>query len=102
MTFFPNFMRHDFFIENGLDVLDCSFTTSSSHFLCRDQASGKRRVFSVGNNKFGQLGNDSNLSSHIPVEITDRFDSEVIQISSGGFHTLALTSSNQVFGFGKI
>lgn len=26
----------------------------------------------------------------------------MIQISSGGFHTLAVTSKNQVYGFGKL
>ena len=100
--FFPNFLKHDFFTENKLDVLDCTFTAASSHFLCRDRATCKNRVFSVGNNQFGQLGNNSILASHTPVEITDRFDSEVKQISSGGYHTLVLTASNQVYGFGKL
>ena len=99
--FFPNFLKHDFFTEQKVDVLDCSFTAASTHFLCRDKTTGKRRVFCVGNNQFGQLGNDSILVSHNPVEITERFDDEVLQISSGGYHTLALTASNKVYGWGK-
>ena len=51
---------------------------------------------------FGQLGNDSQLTSHVPVEITDKFDSEVVQISSGGYHTLALTGTNKVYAWGKM
>lgn len=100
--FFPNFMKHDFFTENKLDVLDCTFTATSSHFLCRDRATCKNRVFSVGGNMFGQLGNDSQLTNHVPVEITSRFDSEVLQISSGGYHTLALTANNKVYAWGKM
>ena len=48
--FFPNFFKHDFFTGNKLDVIDVSFTAASAHVLCMDQATGKRRVFSVGNN----------------------------------------------------
>ena len=95
-------MKHDFFTENKLDVLDCTFTATSTHFLCRDRATCKNRVYSVGGNMFGQLGNDSQLTNHVPVEITSRFDSEVLQISSGGYHTLALTANNKVYAWGKM
>ena len=78
-----------------------TFTGGSSHFLCRERETDRNRLFSLGNNDFGQLGNDSRLSSHVPVEITDKVPSEVIQIASGGFHTLALTDNNQLYGFGK-
>ena len=99
--FFPNFRKLDFFEQNKLEVLDVTFTGGSTHFLCRDRESDKHRLFSLGNNDFGQLGNDSKLSSHLPVEITDKIPSEVIQIASGGYHTLALTDTNQIYGFGK-
>ena len=100
--FFPNFLKLDFFEEHKLEVIDVTFTGGSSHFLCREKESDVKRVFSIGNNDFGQLGNNSALSTHAPVEITDQFPDEVIQISSGGYHTLALTASNQVYGFGKL
>lgn len=83
-------------------MVDISFTGGSCHVLCRDRDTGSNRLFCVGNNDFGQLGNNSKLSSHEPVEITDRFPDEVIQISSGGYHTLALTAGNQLYGFGKL
>lgn len=100
--FFPNFLKLDFFEEQKLEVIDVTFTGGSSHFLCREKESDVKRVFSIGNNDFGQLGNNSALSTHEPVEITDQFPEEVIQISSGGYHTLALSASNQVYGFGKL
>ena len=65
----------------------------------------KTRLFSIGNNDFGQLGSNSQLSSHEPVEITRQFpedDNQIIQIASGGFHTLALTDKNRTYGFGKL
>ena len=78
-----------------------TFTAGSSHFLCREKESGRNRLFSVGNNDFGQLGNGSSLASHVPVDISEKFSDEVIQIASGGYHTLAITNNNKVYGFGK-
>ena len=102
MPFFPHFYKLDFFDKEHLDVIDCSFTAMSCHILCHDKEKGSNRVFSIGNNENGCLGNNSALNSHNPVEITDKIPSEVIQIASGGYHTLALTSDSQVFGFGKL
>lgn len=99
--FFPSFLKLDFFEKNQLEVIDVTFTAGSSHFLCRERDSGRNRLLSIGNNDFGQLGNDSSLSSHVPVDISEKFEDEVIQISSGGYHTLAITTGNQLFGFGK-
>ena len=35
------------------------------------------------------------------MEITEKFPDEVVQIASGGYHTLALTANNECYGFGK-
>ena len=83
-------------------MIDVTFTGGSSHILCREQDSTKRRLFSIGNNDFGQLGNDNSLSSHDPVEITSQFPEEVLQIASGGYHTLAITQNDMLYGFGKL
>ena len=99
--YFPNFRKMDYFEEQKLDVIDVTFTGGSSHILCREKNTERKRLFSIGNNDFGLLGNNSKLSSHDPVEITDRIPDEVLQIASGGFHTLALTANNQIYGFGK-
>ena len=100
--FFSNFLKLDFFEEQKLDVIDVTFTGGSSHILCRERESDRKRLFSIGNNDFGQLGSGTSLSTYSPVEITEQFPDEVLQIASGGFHTLALTASNQVYGFGKL
>ena len=76
--FFPNFLKLDFFdVEQKLDVTDVTFTGGSAHILTKERGnSTKSRLFSVGNNDFGQLGNNSALSSHVPVEITDHFPAD--------------------------
>ena len=102
VPFFPNFLKLDFFQEKKLNVVDVSFTALSSHFLCWDEQLNKYRVFSVGNNDFGNLGNGSSIKSYVPVEITDKFGSEIVQIESGGFHTLALSDDGDIYAFGKI
>ncbi|MDO9628657.1 MAG: InlB B-repeat-containing protein, partial [Acholeplasmataceae bacterium] len=65
------------------------------------------RVFTWGYNNFGQLGNgtsDSNAHS-TPIEITSNFNLEVdetiVNISSGFFHSSALTSTGRVFTWGR-
>lgn len=100
--FFPNFLKLDYFEERKLDVIDVTFTGGSTHILCRENQTERKRLFSIGNNDFGQLGTGGSLSTYDPVEITDQFPDEVLQIASGGFHTLALTASNKVYGFGKL
>ena len=36
-SFFPNFLKLDFFEEQKVDVVDATFTGGSSHFLTRDR-----------------------------------------------------------------
>ena len=92
-----------------LDVIDFTFTGGSSHFLTKERTSegeeAKHRLFSVGNNDFGQLGSNNVISTYEPVEITQHFpqdDNQILQIASGGFHTMALTDKNRTYGFGKV
>ena len=82
--------------------MEVTFTGGSSHVLAREKDSDHKRVFSFGCNDFGQLGNKSEISSHVPVEITQNFPSEVIQLASGGYHTLAMTENDELYGFGKL
>ena len=108
--YFPNFFKLDFFdIDKQLDVIDVTFTGGSSHFLTKERTSegeeAKHRLFSVGNNDFGQLGSNNVISTYEPVEITQHFpqdDNQILQIASGGFHTMALTDKNRTYGFGKV
>ena len=36
------------------------------------------------------------------MEITAQIPEQVIQIASGGFHTMALTEENKLYAFGKL
>ena len=62
-------------------------------------------VYAWGRNDYGQLGNDTNQYSAVPVSVvttgTPMASKAVISISAGGFHTLALTSDGIVYGWGR-
>jgi alpha-tubulin suppressor-like RCC1 family protein len=65
-----------------------------SLFVCND---GK--VMACGFNWWGQLGNDSLLSSPIPIQVVGI--SDVIAIAGGGDHTIALKNDGTVWTWGK-
>ncbi|MCF7932184.1 MAG: InlB B-repeat-containing protein [Acholeplasmataceae bacterium] len=66
--------------------------------------SSEGRLFSWGNNLYGQLGNGSTVSIHTPTDITSMFDlmpdEIIIDVTSGYYHGLALTSLGRVFTWG--
>lgn len=64
--------------------------------VLRVQSSGF--VAAWGGNVYGQLGNNSNMSSEIPVEASEL--GEVVSIVGGNSHTLALTKAGKVFAWG--
>jgi len=66
-------LKLDFFdVKSQLDVVDVTFTGGSSHILTKERTpEEKPRLFSIGNNDFGQLGSNNQISSHEPVEITN-------------------------------
>ncbi len=65
------------------------------------------QLFAFGDNQFGQLGttvnSGQNLPNPTPMLITPMpgQTGSVKQVVAGGFHTLVLTSSGQLFGFGE-
>jgi E3 ubiquitin-protein ligase HERC4 len=59
------------------------------------------RVYSFGNNKYFQLGISEKQNMETPTEIECLRDKKIVQIASGGYHTLALTASGQVYGWGR-
>jgi len=74
-------------------------------FLTSYIVTNEGRVFSWGLNDNGQLGNNSNDLSRIPVEITNRFslnaEETIIRINTYGSHVAALSSSNRLFLWGN-
>ena len=55
-------------------------------------------VWTWGDNQYGELGNGSNTSSNVPVEVNSL--SKVVAISGGGAHSLALLSVGTVWAWG--
>jgi uncharacterized repeat protein (TIGR02543 family) len=62
------------------------------------------RIFTWGNNDFGQLGDGTKISKHIPTDITSHFnldiDETMILHTLGAYHSGALTSAGRMFTFG--
>lgn len=79
-----------------------SIVTLGSFYSTALTTSG--RVFTWGSNNTGQLGDGTNLNRIIPIEITLNFNLEakekITLISTGFFHTAAVTSSGRVFTWG--
>lgn len=62
------------------------------------------RVFTWGDNEFGQLGNETLEANLIPSDITSFFaldeDEKIIDVSIGALHTAALSSNHRIFIWG--
>ena len=61
----------------------------------------KNRLFTWGNGTFGRLGHGIDTTEKKPKLVEDLDNYEIIQVSCGAFHTLAVTSNGLVFGFGQ-
>jgi alpha-tubulin suppressor-like RCC1 family protein len=84
--------------KNVVDV----FTALNHSFLYTQQ--GKRKVLKGwGFNRHGQLGNGHRENVWIPEEITffSSKNLEVKDITGGDFHTLFLTTNNEIYSCGK-
>jgi len=62
------------------------------------------RVFTWGDNEFGQLGNETLEENLVPTDITHFFslneEEKIIDVSIGALHTAALTSDHRIFVWG--
>lgn len=67
------------------------------HSIVLDSA-GNVRAF--GDNAFGQLGNETNIDSHGPVQTTFPTGIRIISIAAGGGHNLAIDRDNSVWAWG--
>lgn len=65
----------------------------------------KSRIFTWGNNEYGQLGDSTNINKTSPIEISNQFDfisdETIVHIALGSAHSMIVTSSNRVFTWGS-
>lgn len=59
------------------------------------------QVYCFGDGQNQKLGNKSTVSSKVPILVQGLSGHRVTAIACGGFHTLAVTSSNELFAWGK-
>jgi alpha-tubulin suppressor-like RCC1 family protein len=57
-------------------------------------------VWAWGSNEFGQLGDGSTTNSNVPV-IVSELPPDIVAISAGYFHSLALTSDGDIWAWGS-
>ena len=76
-------------------------STDFAHSLALDD---KGSVFAWGSNWAGQLGDGTNTSSNIPVEVDMTgvlAGRDIVQVAAGGGYSLALDSKGRVFSWGN-
>ncbi len=57
-------------------------------------------IYAWGNNSYGQLGQGNTTTAKTPITITSLSDKKIIQISTGNYHSLALTQDGKIYGWG--
>jgi uncharacterized repeat protein (TIGR02543 family) len=83
----------------GETILSVSLGRNHSALL-----TSKGRIFTWGDNKYGQLGDQTTVNKLVPVDITAHFnleaDEKIIRIALGDNHSAVLTSNGRVFTWG--
>jgi uncharacterized repeat protein (TIGR02543 family) len=63
------------------------------------------RVFTWGNNQYGQLGNGNTVQQTSPVEITANFaligEEKIVSVAGGMYSAYAITSTGRLFAWGR-
>ncbi|CAB3378358.1 Hypothetical predicted protein [Cloeon dipterum] len=90
-------------IENlcgqGIEGFECAGYEDK---FCIFAISRSGSVFSWGENGFGQLGLGTTKETKVPTKISGLLEhKKIVQVASGGGHTLALTSEGEVYAFGR-
>ena len=58
------------------------------------------KLYSFGDNRYGQLGLGDNINRYIPTLIDFQFDGYISNIQQGGNHSMILTNTGKIYTFG--
>jgi uncharacterized repeat protein (TIGR02543 family) len=102
----PTEITSQFNLHAGESIIQASLGWGHSSAL-----TSEGRIFTWGNNFYGQLGAGTTTNRNTPTEITSHFNihtgETIIQVSLGIFHSSAITSEGRIFtwgynGFGQL
>lgn len=85
-------------VLNGKKIV--SITSGGYHNLV---LADDNKLYSWGNNYYGQLGNGGNVNSNLPVAVNDAsdlFSNTIYSISAGLYHSVVLTSNGKLYSWG--
>jgi uncharacterized repeat protein (TIGR02543 family) len=95
--FSPQIFSIQYYVQSSLT--EATLGTSFTIGIAEDQ-----NVYAFGRNNYGQLGTGNRNDVFEPVQITESFhlepDDHIVSISSGIFHSIALSKDGSVFTWG--
>ena len=97
----PTDITQWFYLSSNEKIINVFAGERGDHSLA---TSSSGRIFSWGNNQYGQLGDGTKMNKIIPVNITGYFGmtaGETINFAVGDSHTLGVTSTGRVFSWGR-
>lgn len=61
----------------------------------------KNKLYSFGQNNYGQLGLEDNIDRYVPTLIDFPFDGKPVDIQMGDYHSIVFTDTDKVYSFGR-
>lgn len=96
----PTEITHHFPLLSNERIIHASI--GSTHTLVQ---TNQQRVFAMGNNTQGQLGDSTTIRSDVPLDITSHIPletgDEIILIHAGGYSSYLMTSSGDIYAWGS-
>lgn len=87
-------------LENRIvRLVSCSYYHTI--MTCEDVGGGGGRVLTFGRNDYGQLGHNDAIDRKVPQEVNSLNDYHIVSVACGQYHSMLVTSTGKVFGFGK-
>ncbi|KAL9654223.1 hypothetical protein ABK040_010256 [Willaertia magna] len=93
-----NYCDKPFLIQTLSKFTIKQISVGDYHTLCLSE---EGRIFSFGNNKFGQLGTGDSMDRYYASPITKLLRHKIEKISCGSCFSICLNETGNVFGFGK-